>query len=238
MYKVGKWESGKVFVSLQRSQDLIDPSQYKNNDDMETQILKLDAPFDYIYCNGEVGKHIATLIVYDVNVGSSYELETHSHAIVKYGNTPGGVVWDRAELTDCVVLCNDNDKRVEIDDFGKLAYDYYEVAADEDPDIKLSKFDVLMELKEMLTQLDISYKSPHGEQVMEINIFIRKDGDVYKAGSDDSFCDFSFEANTLEELKDLLWHERSFWEDFYDNVVQFKFVDRMDPDFEQFLQSV
>ena len=23
---------------------------------METQILKLEAPFDYIYCNGEVGK--------------------------------------------------------------------------------------------------------------------------------------------------------------------------------------
>ena len=30
---------------------------------METQILKLEAPFDYIYCNGEVGKHIATYIV-------------------------------------------------------------------------------------------------------------------------------------------------------------------------------
>lgn len=30
---------------------------------MEAQIMKLEAPFDYIYCNGEVGKHIGTYIV-------------------------------------------------------------------------------------------------------------------------------------------------------------------------------
>ena len=51
---------------------------------METQILKLEAPFDYIYCNGEVGKHIATYIVGESRIGEDgkYTLETHSHPIV------------------------------------------------------------------------------------------------------------------------------------------------------------
>lgn len=47
---------------------------------METQILKLEAPYDYIYCNGEVGKHIATYIVGEsrINEEGKYELETQS----------------------------------------------------------------------------------------------------------------------------------------------------------------
>ena len=32
---------------------------------METQILKLDQPYEYIYCNGSIGLHIATMIVYE-----------------------------------------------------------------------------------------------------------------------------------------------------------------------------
>ena len=46
---------------------------------METQILKLEAPFDYIYCNGEVGKHIATYIVGESRIGEDgkYTLKTN-----------------------------------------------------------------------------------------------------------------------------------------------------------------
>lgn len=46
---------------------------------METQILKLEAPFDYIYCNGEVGKHIATYIVGESRIGEDgkFTLETN-----------------------------------------------------------------------------------------------------------------------------------------------------------------
>ena len=32
---------------------------------METEILKLDKPYEYIYCNGSLGLHIATMIVYE-----------------------------------------------------------------------------------------------------------------------------------------------------------------------------
>lgn len=83
---------------------------------METQILNLKEPYEYIHCNGEVGKHIATLIVYETTKGEdgSYKLESHSHPIVKYWNAPGGVVWNNVELTDCDVLCSEDKKEVDI----------------------------------------------------------------------------------------------------------------------------
>ena len=83
---------------------------------MEAQIMKLEAPFDYIYCNGEVGKHIGTYIVGEsrIDADGKYTLETHSHPIVQYHNSPKGVVWNHAELTDCEVLCNEDDKRLDV----------------------------------------------------------------------------------------------------------------------------
>ena len=86
---------------------------------METQILKLDAPFDYIYCNGSIGLHIATMIVYETktNEDGEYELETHSHPVVKYYNRPGGTVWNRAELTDCTILCREDNKHITMKQF-------------------------------------------------------------------------------------------------------------------------
>ena len=86
---------------------------------METQILKLDAPFDYIYCNGSIGLHIATMIVYETktNEDGDYELETHSHPIVKYYDRPGGTVWNRAELTDCTVICREDNKHITMEQF-------------------------------------------------------------------------------------------------------------------------
>ena len=86
---------------------------------METQILKLNEPYEYIYCNGSIGLHIATMIVYEAktNEDGDYELETHSHPIVKYRLQPGGTVWNRAELRDCRVLCREDDKRITMQEF-------------------------------------------------------------------------------------------------------------------------
>ena len=90
---------------------------------METEILKLDAPYEYIYCNGSIGLHIATMIVYEasVNEDGEYELQTHSHPVVKYRNRPGGTVWNRAELTDCTVLCREDNKRISMEQFVNFA---------------------------------------------------------------------------------------------------------------------
>ena len=86
---------------------------------MKTEILKLDRPYEYIYCNGSIGLHIATMIVYEAKTDEDgdYELETHSHPVVKYRELPGGTVWNKAELTDCSVLCSEDDKRISMHEF-------------------------------------------------------------------------------------------------------------------------
>lgn len=90
---------------------------------MDTQILKLERPYDVIYCNGLMGLHIATMIVSEaegVADSEHYSLSTHSHPVVKYLGEPGGVVWNKAELRDCQVVCNEEDKRVSMD----MLYEY------------------------------------------------------------------------------------------------------------------
>lgn len=86
---------------------------------MNTEILKLEPPYEYIYCNGSIGLHIATMIVYEAKMDEDgkYQLVTHSHPIVKYHKCPGGTVWNRAELTDCKVLCREDDKRITMNQF-------------------------------------------------------------------------------------------------------------------------
>ena len=92
---------------------------------METQILNLKEPYEYICCNGSIGLHIATMIVYEAKTyeDGEYELETHSHPVVKYYNRPGGTVWNRAELTDCSVLCREDSKRITMEQFYNFVSD-------------------------------------------------------------------------------------------------------------------
>lgn len=42
---------------------------------MDTEILKLDPPYNYIYCNGSIGLHIATLIVYEAKTNEDGEYQ-------------------------------------------------------------------------------------------------------------------------------------------------------------------
>ena len=108
---------------------------------MNTEILKLEPPYEYIYCNGSIGLHIATMIVYEAKTDEDgkYQLVTHSHPIVKYHKCPGGTVWNRAELTDCKVLCREDDKRITMNQFYdfvsgvgrmRLSDDYVDVLMD------------------------------------------------------------------------------------------------------------
>ena len=97
---------------------------------METQILNLKEPYEYICCNGSIGLHIATMIVYEAKTyeDGEYELETHSHPVVKYYNRPGGTVWNRAELTDCTVLCREDNKRITMEQFYQFVNDAPQMA--------------------------------------------------------------------------------------------------------------
>ena len=102
--------------------------------DMESQILKLERPYEYISCNGSIGLHIATMITYEATTDEdgNYRLQTHSHPVVKYPNRPGGTVWNRAELTDCKVLCSEDKRSITMEQFYDFVSDSRFLNLDED----------------------------------------------------------------------------------------------------------
>lgn len=88
-----------------------------------TELLRLDAPYNYIYYGGIVGKHVATLITVIDKTGKDgkYLIETHSHPVVIYnGKTAEGVVWNNVEVTQCRTVCSEKDKRVTLREFNEL----------------------------------------------------------------------------------------------------------------------
>ena len=198
--------------------------------DMETQILKLEAPFDYIYCNGEVGKHIASYIVGETRMDEDgkYTLETHSHPIVQYRNSPKGVVWNRAELTDCEVLCSEDDMRIDPDTFFLLCYQQTEVKAEEarvagNHDVNYSPEDFAEPLKEKLQRYGLGFKGE--DEPVEVGIEVGKCSEGYFANAMwPTILFFHFIEPTLEDVAKRLKEEHEYWEEFYDHVVKIKFT--------------
>lgn len=90
---------------------------------MQTHLLPLQPPYNYIYHGGIIGKQIATLVVTVDKTDSEgkYGIETHSHPVVVYnGQTAEGVVWDKSEVMDCRTVCSEADKRVTLSHFNDL----------------------------------------------------------------------------------------------------------------------
>ena len=195
---------------------------------METQILKLEAPFDYIYCNGEVGKHIATYIVGEsrIDEDGKYTLETHSHPIVQYKDGAKGVVWNRAELTDCVVLCSENDMRIapftfcllcnqiaeqkDKADEAKGEYGFHNPADEAEP------------LKEKLTRYGMSWRVDNDDKDYKILVEVGSCHEGYFAQPllPDRLLYFNYVETTLEELAKRLTEEREWQEEFFDHTIR------------------
>ena len=75
---------------------------------MNSKLLKLDAPYNVIYAGGRVGRHIATLMVWndgeeELSIGI---MDAASYPVIDEGEEfPAGTLIDFAELHDCRVIC-------------------------------------------------------------------------------------------------------------------------------------
>ena len=80
---------------------------------MNSKILKLDAPYNIIYAGGRVGRHIATMTVWEDNDMGIYD--AHQYAMIdEGGELAAGALAVEAELSDCRVICNESDPRVHL----------------------------------------------------------------------------------------------------------------------------
>ena len=231
---------------------------------MDTQILKLESPREYIYCNGSIGLHIATMIVYEakVNDEGDYELVTHSHPVVKYANRPGGTVWNRAELTDCHVLCREDNKRISMvkfhDFLTEIGFIHLE---DRDEDLNLHMALEIPIWKGMLERDGIEIEWPmitkrngDKEPTRLINVTLgfkeNPEGSKYKysctdlpfVGDEDEYdvpLYFSFEFDTKKNLKaDLANGLRAYYRAFKNHEFEICFGWYTDCEFSDVLEEL
>ena len=80
---------------------------------MNSKILKLDAPYNIIYAGGRVGRHIATMTVWDDDDMGIYGSRQYA-MIDEGGELPAGALAVEADLADCRVICNEKDPRVRL----------------------------------------------------------------------------------------------------------------------------
>lgn len=80
---------------------------------MNSKILKLDAPYNIIYAGGRVGRHIATMTVWEDDDMGIYGARQYA-MIDEGGELAAGALAVEADLADCRVICNESDPRVHL----------------------------------------------------------------------------------------------------------------------------
>jgi hypothetical protein len=80
---------------------------------MNSKLIKLDAPYSVIYAGGKVGRHIATLMVWNDDEEMAGGItDAASYPVIDEGEEfPAGTLIDYAELHDCRVICPYSEKR-------------------------------------------------------------------------------------------------------------------------------
>ena len=190
---------------------------------MNSKLIKLDAPYNVIYAGGKVGRHIATLMVWNDDEEMAGGItDAASYPVIDEGEEfPAGTLIDYAELHDCRVICPYSEKE------GCPATNLFWVA-------KMIEYDfqqlepvgaeyILERMKLLGCQIAMPTEKDKetGEEVYQIDfdvtIYVMKlsgpvgnDNEGVFRVTSNHFCGFYFEAEgTPEEIQSELRYQRS-----------------------------
>ena len=190
---------------------------------MNSKLIKLDAPYSVIYAGGKVGRHIATLMVWNDDEEMAGGItDAASYPVIDEGEEfPAGTLIDYAELHDCRVICPYSEKE------GCPATNLFWVA-------KMIEYDfqqlepvgaeyILERMKLLGCQIAMPTERDKetGEEVYQIDfdvtIYVMKlsgpvgnDNEGVFRVTSNHFCGFYFEAEgTPEEIQRELRYQRS-----------------------------
>ncbi|MBP5220990.1 MAG: hypothetical protein J6034_09885 [Bacteroidaceae bacterium] len=193
---------------------------------MNSKILKLEAPYNIIYAGGRIGKHIATLTVWNDDDMGVYGA-TQYPILDEGGELAAGALVTEAELQDCRVICNESDPRVKLRWLAKIVeYDMKQ----EEP----VEFGYMWERLEMLGVKPIwdKAKNEDGEEydqnVYEISISFDGTHDLMIAQSYTISGFYFYARGTVEEVYKELHYQHGIYEScFYNDhlVIKFKTPD-------------
>ena len=193
---------------------------------MNSKILKLEAPYNIIYAGGRIGKHIATLTVWNDDDMGVYGA-TQYPILDEGGELAAGALVTEAELQDCRVICNESDPRVKLRWLAKIVeYDMKQ----EEP----VEFGYMWERLEMLGVKPIwdKAKNEDGEEydqnVYEISLSFDGTHDLMFAQSYTISGFYFYARGTVEEVYKELHYQHGIYEScFYNDnlVIEFKTPD-------------
>lgn len=193
---------------------------------MNSKILKLEAPYNIIYAGGRIGKHIATLTVWNDDDMGVYGA-TQYPILDEGGELAAGALVTEAELQDCRVICNESDPRVKLRWLAKIVeYDMKQ----EEP----VEFGYMWERLEMLGVKPIwdKAKNEDGEEydknVYEISLSFDGTHDLMIAQSYTISGFYFYARGTAEEVYKELHYQHGIYEScFYNDnlVIEFKTPD-------------
>lgn len=190
---------------------------------MNSKLIKLDAPYNVIYAGGKVGRHIATLMVWNDDEEMAGGItDAASYPVIDEGEEfPAGTLIDYAELHDCRVICPYSEKE------GCPATNLFWVA-------KMIEYDfqqlepvgaeyILERMKLLGCQIAMPTEKDKetGEEVYQIDfdvtIYVMKlsgpvgnDNEGVFRVTSNHFCGFYFEAEgTPEEIQSELRYQRN-----------------------------
>ena len=177
---------------------------------MKSQLLKLEAPYNVIYAGGKVGRHIATLMVWNDDEEMAGGItDAASYPVIDEGEEfPAGTLIDYAELHDCRVICPYSEKE------GCPATNLFWVA-------KMIEYDFRMKLLGCKIVMPTEKDKETGEEVYQIDfdvtLYVMKlsgpvgnDNEGVFRVTSNRHSGFYFEAEgTPEEIQRELRYQRS-----------------------------
>lgn len=191
---------------------------------IQTHYVRLEPPYEVIFCNGEVGIQIGSLIAVEEKRGENdeYGLVTHTHPIVSYGSkrtlsfwtrgqtnvwtSPGdyvqGAVWDKVEVNDVLVLgVLDEEKSWYLSEkgFAELVYRMLEAKIQQGQ----STMNAIYYLERNLRLIGIAPSfGKHTEMKLEVEIEDYYDVPFITISSDDECIQLAVPFMGVEEMAD------------------------------------
>lgn len=228
---------------------------------IQTQLLKLNPPYQIITCRGEVGMQIATLIVTEETRGEDgkYGITTHSHPVVTYVDKPltkktleelpykddcwedmalipcgEGVVWDKVEANDVSLVCMSDQKERKL-----TSYSFCRLATEMLENIALSgewQGHRLLELRSNLVDFDVTVLEENEKQ-QEIKLSLSKGklvrfGDKEVIDNESEF--FPMPVPVMEPEKMLSWYRKLIrqYNIILGSSIRFSFRSRYEPPYD------
>lgn len=194
---------------------------------IQTHLMKLEAPYPVLNIDGQIVRHVATLIevreVFDPKTGEE-KIQTISHPVVDFGdNRYSGVVYEEKNLEDCDVL----QPEISQVDFHLMVHDaqrmFNPLVISQKPEHmvkRLRKFGIDVEWP--MKKDAEGYDTNEPEDRIEVSLSI---GQTSKGtwAAESSIHQFCFDAKDMKSEKELLQYIRDMRSSYYKAFPERKF---------------